>query len=433
MPLQSYIALVLPRTSRLSVPIPVIASVVVAFLACGRTGLDGTLGGGAAAGRATGAAGQGAAGHGGSGGFATGGFATGGFATGGFATGGFGGFATGGFGGFSDLAGVGGGSIGGVGGFELAGAGGGSIGGAGGVNGCVNGFNDCADPSTVRICFEGVAMTFACPFGCFNGVCTECVPGTSTCSSNDEVQLCSATGILQPPQPCGGPCTDGACVGCTEGDTRCASTSTQQTCKAGKWTADLACPSLCVDKTCGLRVRHVFVTSKAFVAGSLGGLTGGDDVCRVLATAAGLSSSYSAWLSDDTGSPSTRFPQDVGPYVLIDGTVVANNWADLTSGTLRHPIDQNEKGGPGASSPSSFISTAVWTGTTAAGTLSTLGADPTLGGSCGNWSDLNGRSVVFGTTEGTDASWTEFGVEGSDPGTSPAICALSAALYCFEQ
>ena len=47
-----------------------------------------------------------------------------------------------------------------------------------------------------------------------------------------------------------------------------------------------------------------------------------------------------------TTSPDSRFSRGVGPYVLVDGTIVANNWSDLTSGTLRHAIDETETGRP---------------------------------------------------------------------------------------
>ena len=51
-----------------------------------------------------------------------------------------------------------------------------------------------------------------------------------------------------------------------------------------------------------------------------------------------------AWLSDSTASPSSRFTHSSVPYVLPDGTtVVANDWADLTGGTLQHLINMDEK------------------------------------------------------------------------------------------
>jgi hypothetical protein len=438
-----YSASVLRKVPRLFVPIPVIAAVAVAFVACGRTVLDapGARGG---AGHATGGAGLGAAGHGGTGGlaaggfagFATGGGATGGFAgfqtggfagfqTGGFAgfqTGGFAGFQTGGFAGFSDLAGAGGSAI--------AGADGGTIiiGADGGVSaGCISGTNNCAGPFVAQFCVNGAFVPVPCQMGCIDGVCAECMPGTSTCASEGSVQACSATGILLPPLDCPASCLNGVCISCTDGDTRCSGdATTQQTCKAGQWTADVSCSFVCVDNMCGQSRRHVFVTSQAFVAGDLGGLPGADDICRRLAVAAGLSSSYIAWLSDDTGSPMSRFPKNVGPYVLVDGTVVANNWGELTSGMLQHPIELNEMGGPPPPRFGNVSPFAVWTDTSTSGALSQSGA------SCNNWSDPMGTEVLIGSSQSQDASWTEGAGEGS-AGATPSVCGVSAPIYCFEQ
>jgi hypothetical protein len=409
------------KVQRFYVPIPVVVLVVAAFVACGRTGLDapfGAGGAGGAAGNTTGVAGLSVAGHGGSGGLATGGFAIAGAGGGSFAGAGGGSFA-----------GAGGGSFGGAGGGSFAGAGGGSFGGAGGglVNGCVDGTNDCADAATAEFCVGGSFTKVSCALGCLGGDCIECMPGTSTCLSDGTVQTCSATGIRQPPQLCGSTCVNGACVDCIDGDTRCTSATTEQTCKAGQWTPDEECPFVCAGNACGMSRRHVFVTSQAFVGGSLGGLTGADDACRTLATAAGLASSWAAWLSDDTTSPATRFPQDVGPYVLVDGTIVADNWADLTSGTLRHPIDLTETGTTPA-----FVATApcsgkfpVWTNTRPNGSEFTQGFD------CGDWSDPMGLNVALGDSGFSDfGSWTQ---SCSSFRAVPLICTDTAGLYCFEQ
>ncbi|HVU49323.1 MAG TPA: hypothetical protein VHL80_01490 [Polyangia bacterium] len=400
----------MPKAS-LYVPISVVALLVGAFGACGRSGLD------APAGPASGVAGSGASGGGGAAGFATGGFATGGlatggFATGGFATGGFAGFVTGGFGGFSDLAGAGG--------FAIGGAGGGSLGGAGG--GCVDGTNNCSDAFTAQICVDGVFASFTCSFGCINGVCAECTPNTSTCTSDTEMQACSAAGVLQPPQPCPVACVDGACANttCTEGTTRCTPAGTQQTCKGGQWSLEEVCPFVCTGEACGMVPRHVFVSSKSFVGGDLGGLTGADDACRTLAIAAGLSSSYAAWLSTSTSSPSTRFPRDVGPYVLVDGTIIADNWAGLTSGSLQNPIDLTETGGP---PPNEGLGCngSVWTDTSDSGDLVLIGA------TCGDWTDENGALSVQGSTE-LVTSWSDL-----CQGMGVGACMEAWPIFCFEQ
>lgn len=58
-----------------------------------------------------------------------------------------------------------------------------------------------------------------------------------------------------------------------------------------------------------------------------------------------------------------RFTQNPGPYVLVNGTRVADNWADLTDGTLDHAIDRTEANLPLADGAEAR----VWTNTTTAG------------------------------------------------------------------
>jgi cysteine-rich repeat protein len=109
--------------------------------------------------------------------------------------------------------------------------------------------------------------------------------------------------------------------------------------------------------------KFVFVTSITYT-GNLGGLDGADAKCNARAAVAGIGGTYRAWLSDITGSPSTRMSKAGGPYRLVNGTVVANNWADLTDGNLITAINLTELGtlppqptfcGPG--------NTPVWTNT----------------------------------------------------------------------
>src|SRR5690606_22923283 len=81
-----------------------------------------------------------------------------------------------------------------------------------------------------------------------------------------------------------------------------------------------------------------------------GGLDGADLKCREAAKNAGITnySSFRAWLSDDTGSPLTRFvhgPELAGvPYVLRDGKRVADDWDDLVLHGPQRPIDVTELG-----------------------------------------------------------------------------------------
>ena len=79
----------------------------------------------------------------------------------------------------------------------------------------------------------------------------------------------------------------------------------------------------------------------------LGGVTGADSVCQARANAAGLSGTFKAWISGGSysSSPASRFTRStVLPYVRIDGAVVANDWNDLTDGTIQNPINIDEFG-----------------------------------------------------------------------------------------
>jgi hypothetical protein len=252
----------------------------------------------------------------------------------------------------------------------------------------------------------------------------ECRPNTAVCTSEKTLQICNDKGLQLPPQTCDGACLDGACVGCAEGTTRCASHEGQQTCKGGQWTAATDCEFVCVGEACSKNPRHVFVTSQTFTGGEIGGLTGADDICRGLAVKAGLSSSYFAWLSDSTGSPATRFPEDVGPYILVDGTIVANNWTDLTSGTLRHPIDLTESGGPPPKGSAGCVSPAAWSDTT------NHGARAAALGACDDWVNPMASAASFGAIEST-SNWSDACMLVSS--AAMQVCGGTAPLYCFEQ
>jgi hypothetical protein len=89
-----------------------------------------------------------------------------------------------------------------------------------------------------------------------------------------------------------------------------------------------------------LFARLVFVTSTTFTGAEVGGgfgAEGADMHCQRLANAAGHQGRYLAWISDDTSSPRTRFTPSEYPYRRIDGTVIANDFTDLTDGSLLLP------------------------------------------------------------------------------------------------
>ena len=131
------------------------------------------------------------------------------------------------------------------------------------------------------------------------------------------------------------------------------------------------------------------------------------------AVAAGRTGTYKAWLSDNTGSPSSRFTRSAAPYVRLDGAVLANNWADLTDGTIQVNFNITETGATQGSTTWPF------TNTNTNGTLESGGY------SCSNWTATSGPTS-FGCNNYTDRFWT-FCWSGSNH------CGGNYTLYCFEQ
>jgi hypothetical protein len=166
--------------------------------------------------------------------------------------------------------------------------------------------------------------------------------------------------------------------------------------------------------------KTVFVTSTLY-DGNMGGLAGADAKCQARAQAAGLTGNYKAWLSDANASPSTRFAQSAAPYKLVDGTVVANNWADLIDGSLVSKINKTELGGPvpiGNTSCAGGGFPTVWSNTTSAGISQGGGA------SCSNWTSTGGGSA-WGKADETGGLWSSWSGGG--------LCSWTSPLYCFQQ
>ena len=141
------------------------------------------------------------------------------------------------------------------------------------------------------------------------------------------------------------------------------------------------------------------------------GLAGADFQCTELATNAGLEGTWTAWLSTDTVDARDRIAD--GEYRLLDGTLVADDKADLTDGTLDAPIIVREDGTP---IPGAALE--VWTGTGKDGTNSGLGT-------CDNWTDNTVASTAqSGRAEAIDEEWTANVV-------AEEACDIFNRLYCF--
>jgi hypothetical protein len=159
--------------------------------------------------------------------------------------------------------------------------------------------------------------------------------------------------------------------------------------------------------------KRVFITSVA-VPIPVGGASLSDQKCQKLADGRGLGATWKAWISDNTGSAAARLTHANVPYRLLDGTLIANNWIDLTDGALAHSIDVDETvtrlTGPAE----------AWTGTDTTGAAIKFDT-------CANWSNAT-ASLPYGyvgVSDRADYGWTQVFEQfcnHSDP-----------RLYCFEQ
>lgn len=174
--------------------------------------------------------------------------------------------------------------------------------------------------------------------------------------------------------------------------------------------------------TCGSGGTCLVFATSTIYPGNLGGLAGADQKCNARAAAANLPGTYMAWLSDNTGSPASRFVQSTGPYVLTTGARIADNWADLTNvdpePRLDHPIDRDEFGGE---ITVNALYRYTWTNTRPDGTLADADRH------CQNWATSQGTPNFgsAGNVNATGSFWTY--------ATSIFCDNPGQRLYCFQQ
>ncbi len=165
--------------------------------------------------------------------------------------------------------------------------------------------------------------------------------------------------------------------------------------------------------------KTVFVTNESFKGKNLGGLTGADDKCRTEADDPASivpSGNYLAWLSDGTDSPDTRFTKSSHPYILPDGSKIAEDYSDLTDGSILHPLDM-EATGNRINGADKF-----WTGTFADGKSASHSV------TCTGWKadPLTYHKGMHGQTDLTTSSWSTLHANDS--------CTTSySRLLCFQQ
>ena len=160
-------------------------------------------------------------------------------------------------------------------------------------------------------------------------------------------------------------------------------------------------------------VNTVFVTSTSY-NGNLGGVNGADMKCQASAEDAGLpnSQNYLAWLaSNEINDPESRFIHSDNPYVLINGTKIADNWDDLVDEELYAAINVDEYG-------NTVDDYFVWANVDLYGSFSS-------GSNCNDWlSSESSNSGLVGEGNRQDYGWTNYQV---------SYCDNFGKLYCFEQ
>ena len=243
----------------------------------------------------------------------------------------------------------------------------------------------------------------ACPSDRLADLGASCRPIAGAC---DLAETCSGTSTTCPADVFASAATTCGAYQCGGAAAECPTSCSRH--------ADCTTGAMCVGGAC-IVGRWAFTTSSAR-NGNLGGLAGADALCQGLASAAGLPGTYRAWLSDSTGSPSTRFTRSTIPWVMpvgsTGGVILANDWADLTDGSIDARFGMTEAG---VSVPDNI----PFTNTTGSGT-------EWNGNDCGDWtSALAGSSGAYGNTGfTTEGVWTQSGSGGA--------CNVLHRYYCFQ-
>lgn len=239
----------------------------------------------------------------------------------------------------------------------------------------------------------------ACPVDSFAPEGTSCRAAAGPCDASETCTgldaMCPTDAFLSSFTPA---CSPYRCSGSAA---TCAATCSAQT--------DCSLGTVCLAGACVPGYR-MFVTSTLTLP-NFGGVAGADAICVAAASAAGLGTSYRAFISDSTASAASRLHRSTRPYYRVDGTVqriIANNWTDLVDG-ISVAIATDEYGVP-------YRDGAVWTGSADNGTA--------VSQTCNDWtSTAMGVTGMSGNSSAAEfCTW--FG---------PRACNVRQRLYCVEQ
>lgn len=168
----------------------------------------------------------------------------------------------------------------------------------------------------------------------------------------------------------------------------------------------------CVEGAC-VPARRVFISSTGH-AGDMGGLAGIDAFCQGLADAAALGGTWKGFAADSTTSVVQHLEHATDPYMLLDGTLIAKNFTDLTDGSIAAKLSETET--------RQRTEPHAWTGTRS--------PDQEGLSSCSDWTSKEGGCTqggpcgVAGESNLTDEHWDGFYVY---------VCGSGYHFYCIEQ
>ena len=187
---------------------------------------------------------------------------------------------------------------------------------------------------------------------------------------------------------------------------------TMQYCEGDQW---IGIGKRCSTPLCGGSTTEKIVFIKQGIQpDDIDGVGGGDIICQTEANAYSLRGTYKIWLAgnDPASAPATRFIRSSVPYKRVDGVTVADNWADLTDGTLDANLNIMADGLP------TTVGNSVWSNVQTDGTQ--IGTTNT----CVDWTTTVSGNGAFGLKAAVNSTWTN---------SSTISCGASSRVYCFEQ
>ena len=145
-------------------------------------------------------------------------------------------------------------------------------------------------------------------------------------------------------------------------------------------------------------------------------LSWADSSCQGRADSASLGWTYKAWLSSSTVSASSRLTHSSVPYVDIHGTIIANDWTDLTDWSIDNLLTYWADG-------QVLTERTYLTNTDVDGSI--ISTD--LAYTCQDWtSQSSSYKYYYWRNDVTNWDWTNYSYSGQD-------CGWVVRLLCIEQ